>query len=123
MTILEELARIIRAHHVTRQTYDGPGKTRSRRMHSGDVAAAEAILPIITREIDRAKAEGWNAGLDKGFETGIEVAHRFADSAESTLDNSDGYSQIAMAAVKGNSVAGRYIATAIQALKDKHDDA
>lgn len=51
MTMLEELARAI---HDTVENDDDSGGGAYMR-------AAQAILPIITREIDRAKAEGWNA--------------------------------------------------------------
>ncbi len=49
--------RQIRAYHVTRQTYDGPGKTRGRRMHSGDGAAATSILAIIAQHYEPLLAE------------------------------------------------------------------
>jgi len=45
--MVDELARIIRLHHITRQIYDGPGKTRSRRLHQGDKEAACAVLAAI----------------------------------------------------------------------------
>lgn len=73
----DAVRRQIRAYHVTRQTYDGPGKTRGRRMHSGDDAAATAILAIIAQHYAPLVAE--NARLRDELNQYRHVMERLRD--------------------------------------------
>ena len=47
MDEVEGVAAAIRKHHVTRTLYTGPGKTKARRLHSGDLEAAQAAIAAL----------------------------------------------------------------------------
>lgn len=47
MDEVEKVAAAIRKHHVTRTLYTGPGKTKARRLHSGDLEAAQAAIAAL----------------------------------------------------------------------------
>lgn len=61
MDEVEEVAAAIRKHHVTRTLYTGPGKTKARRLHSGDLEAAQAAIAALdeARGDPVAKVVAW----------------------------------------------------------------